>query len=151
MNSKRNMRSEFARTVISVGRTWRRIVDEALSESGFSQATAVPLLFLLDGPTRQCFIAQSLGLEGPSLVRVIDQLVAEKLVVRQEDASDRRAKILSLTGKGQQRARLIEEVFDRLRREILADISDEQLASTVRLLKKVEEKELHVEQQSLYE
>ena len=105
MKQTRNPRAEFARSVIGVGRVWRRLVDTALADSGFSQAMALPLLVLSRGDhVRQGVIAEELGLEGPSLVRIIDLLVADKLVTRKEDATDRRAKILSLTEKGRQRA-----------------------------------------------
>jgi MarR family transcriptional regulator for hemolysin len=143
---KRNPRAEFARAVISVGRIWRRIVDQALAESGLSQAMALPLLVLSRGDhVRQGMIAEELGLEGPSLVRVIDFLVAEKLVTRKEDATDRRAKILSLTEKGRQRALEIEQVVDGLREKFLAGVRESQLIATVQVLDAVESTLLDME------
>jgi MarR family transcriptional regulator for hemolysin len=121
-------------------------VDSALAESGFSQAMALPLLVLSRGDhVRQGVIADELGLEGPSLVRTIDFLVAEKLVTRQEDATDRRAKILSLTAKGRQRAKIIERSVDDLRGKFLAEISEPELAATVDILARVEKKLLRME------
>jgi len=143
---KPNHRAEFARSVISVGRVWRRIVDSALAESGFSQAMALPLLVLSRGDhVRQGVIAEELGLEGPSLVRTMDFLVREKLVTRREDATDRRAKILSLTEKGRQRARHIERAVDGLRKKFLAEVSEPELAATVAILGRVEQRLLRME------
>lgn len=146
MKQKRNHRADFARSVISVGRVWRRIVDTVLADSGFSQAMALPLLVLSRGDhVRQGVIAEELGLEGPSLVRIIDLLVAEKLVTRKEDASDRRAKILSLTEKGRRRAIKIERSVDGLRKRFLTEVSEPELAATVEILCRVEKKLLRME------
>jgi MarR family transcriptional regulator for hemolysin len=146
MENKGNQRAEFARALISVGRIWRRIVDQALANSGLSQAMALPLLVLSRGDhIRPGAIADELGLEGPSLVRIIDLLVAEKLVTRKEDATDRRAKILSLTGKGRQRAQEIEQVVDGLRKDFLKNIAEEQLRATVQMLATVERTLLDLE------
>jgi len=146
VENKSNQRAEFARALISVGRVWRRIVDQALANSGLSQAMALPLLVLSRGDhIRPGAIADELGLEGPSLVRIIDLLVAEKLVTRKEDATDRRAKILSLTGKGRQRAQEIEQVVDGLRKDFLKNIAEEQLRATVQMLATVERTLLDLE------
>jgi MarR family transcriptional regulator for hemolysin len=140
VSAKRNLRAEFGRSVIGVGRGWRRMVDMALADSGLSQAMALPLIVLARGDlVRQGEIAEELGLEGPSLVRIIDLLVAEKLVTRREDAADRRAKILSLTEKGRQRALEIERVVDGLRKKFLAEVSDAQLAAAVQVLEAVKQ------------
>jgi len=146
MKMIRNPRAAFARSVIGVGRVWRRIVDQALAESGFSQALALPLLVLARGDhVRQGAIAEELGLEGPSLVRIIDFLAAEKLVTRKEDATDRRAKILSLTAKGRRRALEIERLVDGLRKQFLAQVSAAQLAATLQVLESVEQTLLRME------
>jgi MarR family transcriptional regulator for hemolysin len=143
---KRNPRAAFARSVIGVGRVWRRIVDTALADSGFSQAMALPLLVLARGDhVRQGAIAEELGLEGPSLVRIMDLLVAEKLVTRKEDATDRRAKILSLTEKGRQRALEIERIVDGLRKQFLAEVSEAELTATVQILETMEQTLLRLE------
>lgn len=146
MQPQRNPRAEFARAVISVGRIWRRVVDQALAASGLSQAMALPLLVLSRGDhVRQGAIADELGLEGPSLVRIMDLLVAEKLVTRREDATDRRAKILSLTEKGRRRALAIEQVVDGLRKKFLAGVGESQLVAAVQLLGTVEKTLLNLE------
>lgn len=140
MSDSKHNRAAFARLVIGISRLWRRLADQALADCGMSQAMALPLLILTrDGHARQCEIAEELGLEGPSLVRIVDLLVAERLVTRKEDASDRRAKILALTEKGRARGQEIERVVDGLRKQFLAGIGKEDLAVTVRTLEAVEQ------------
>lgn len=51
-------------------------------------------------PVRQKDLAASIGIEGPSLVRLIDTLVIKGLIQRSEDGTDRRAKQLCLTPEG---------------------------------------------------
>ncbi len=72
------------------------------------EATAHPLL-ILSRPgrenVRQGVLADEMGLEGPSVVRLIDLLAAEGLVERREDPTDRRAKVLHLTPAGRSQGR----------------------------------------------
>lgn len=100
---KQTDRAVFSQLVTRVARYLRRALDKELCECGLSQATALPLLVLSRaGPNiRQGVIAEELGVEGPSLVRVVDMLIGEGLLTRQEDPSDRRAKLLKLTVSGE--------------------------------------------------
>ena len=85
-----------------LSRAYRGAADKALADYGLSQATAWPVILagrLGDG-VRQGALAEALGVEGPSLVRVLDQLVAAGLMERREDPHDRRAKTLHLTEAG---------------------------------------------------
>jgi len=136
--------------ILAVARLWRRAADQALDDCGLSHATAMPLLTLsrLGDNVRQGVIADQLGLEGPSLVRVVDLLLAEGLVTRAEDRADRRAKILSLTKAGRARVAEIEDILARLRAELLADVGDEELDAMVGVLKRLEEKLLAREAES---
>lgn len=128
--------------ILAVARLWRRAADQALDDCGLSHATAMPLLTLsrLGDNLRQGVIADQLGLEGPSLVRVVDLLLAEGLVTRAEDRADRRAKILTLTETGRARVEKIEKILARLRAELLADVGDDELDAMVGVLTRLEEK-----------
>ncbi|WP_246246073.1 MarR family winged helix-turn-helix transcriptional regulator [Mesorhizobium zhangyense] len=136
--------------ILAVARLWRRAADQALDDCGLSHATAMPLLTLsrLGDNLRQGVIADQLGLEGPSLVRVVDLLLAEGLVTRAEDRADRRAKILTLTETGRARVEKIEKILARLRAELLADVGDDELDAMVGVLTRLEEKLLAREAES---
>ncbi|WP_413771397.1 MarR family winged helix-turn-helix transcriptional regulator [Mesorhizobium sp. PAMC28654] len=126
--------------VISVARLWRRAADKALDDCGLSHATAMPLVMLsrLGDHQRQGVLADQLGFEGPSLVRIVDLLVEEGLVTRAEDPADRRAKILSLTDAGRQRVIEIERLLAVLRADLLKDVSDAELRNSVGVLDRLE-------------
>ena len=131
----------FGQSVTRVARYWRREIDQALGECGLSQATALPLLILSrrGNDARQGAIADELGIEGPSLVRVIELLVNEGLITRREDPSDRRAKILTLTDKGHDRVREIETAIAPVRELALSGIDPTELSTALRVLGQVED------------
>ncbi|MBA8879089.1 DNA-binding MarR family transcriptional regulator [Phyllobacterium myrsinacearum] len=83
---------------------------------------------------RQNNLATYVGIEGPSLVRLLDQLEAGDFVIRKADKVDRRAKTLWLTKKGEQTAAMLENILVGLRGEILADVSEEDLTAALRVL-----------------
>src|ERR1700712_4974641 len=112
-----HIQAELGLLVARLARVWRRKADQALSAHGLSEATAHPLLILSRGgkSVRQGVLADEMGLEGPSVVRLIDLLAAEGLVERREDPTDRRAKVLHMTDLGEAKAAEIKRVMQRLR------------------------------------
>ena len=133
-------RESIGQLITSIARLWRRTANERLDRYGLSHAVAMPLLALwqLGGEARQGAVAEQAGLEGPSLVRLIDLLVAEGLVTRREDASDRRAKLLTLTDEGMVRMTSINRVLAELRHELVSLIGDEELETTSSVLLKIQ-------------
>jgi MarR family transcriptional regulator for hemolysin len=129
-------RRRFGRTLIQVARLWRRRADAALAACGLSEATALPLVMLADlgDGIRQGVLADRLGLEGPSLVRLLDTLQADGLLQRREDPADRRAKTLHLTAQGRAMAERIETVLAGVRAELLGSIPDRELEAAFSLL-----------------
>jgi MarR family transcriptional regulator for hemolysin len=105
-----------------------------------SEATALPLLVLSRrGKTaRQGELAEEMGIEGPSLVRLIDLLQAEGLVERREDPTDRRAKTLHLTPMGEAKAAEVHRMLRRVRAYLLKDIGSDQLAAAFEALQSIE-------------
>jgi len=116
--------------IMVLARAYRGAADKALADYGLSQALAWPVIMVarLGDGVRQGVLAESLGVEGPSLVRIIDQLVGSGLVERHEDPGDRRARTIHLTRAGRALSTRVEAVLADLRRELFAGISDEDLA-----------------------
>lgn len=122
-----------------LSRVYRSAVDKALVGYGVSQATAWPVILagrLGDG-VRQGVLAEALAVEGPSLVRVLDQLVAAGLMARREDPLDRRARTLHLTAAGHALRAQIEDVLTVLRRQIFQGVSEEDLMACLRVFDKL--------------
>ncbi len=136
------IQTEIGLLVTRVGRLWRRQADRALAAHGLSEATAIPLMVLSRRGKfmRQGVLAEEIGVEGPSLVRLIDHLQAEGLVERREDHTDRRAKVLHLTAAGEAKADEIERVMRRVRSYLLKGIPHERLALTFEVLRSIEKR-----------
>jgi MarR family transcriptional regulator for hemolysin len=132
--------AELGLLVLRLARIWRRKVDQALAAHGLSEATAHPLRILARGGkrVRQGVLAEELGIEGPSLVRVIDLLAAEGLVERQEDPTDRRARILQITPRGEAKVEEILKVMRKVRAELYGGIPADELATTFDVLRRIE-------------
>lgn len=141
MESLNTLQRIFTANLLTTGRQWRRVVDIALSSYGISEAAAAPLLWIgrLGGGVRQVAIATYVGIEGPSLVRLIDQLESMDLVIRKDDPTDRRAKGLWLTAEGELLASRMEDALDELRGRILADVDQADIEAAIRVLKAFEE------------
>ncbi|MCU7648421.1 MarR family winged helix-turn-helix transcriptional regulator [Pseudomonas piscis] len=126
--------------MVVAARHWRRICQNTLINFGVSEACAVPLLMIgrLGEGVRQVAVAQAAGMESPSLVRLLDQLCTAGYVCRSEDPHDRRAKCLSLTDSGRELVQAVEGELVRLRHEVLAGISAQDLEATLRVIQAFE-------------
>ncbi|WP_238266716.1 MarR family winged helix-turn-helix transcriptional regulator [Cupriavidus pauculus] len=130
------LRFAFTGQLMLSGRQWRQISQAAVTAHGISAAAAAPLLFIrrLGGGVRQVTLADYVGVEGATLVRLVDQLCAAGLVRREVDPSDRRANVLSLTDAGERMAEQIEVELKQLRAEVFADVSEADMAAALRVL-----------------
>src|SRR5438445_12362550 len=104
MQSSDHTLMRLTTALTQVARAYKSAANKMSSDFELSHATAWPILMIsrLGDGVRPGAVADALGLEPPSLVRVIDQLIDAGLVERQDDASDRRAKTLHLTATGRQ-------------------------------------------------
>lgn len=92
----------FGHVLMGVSRTWRSVLEVRLRELGLTDATWAPLFHLHAAaqPLNLKQLAQRVGLDSSSLVRVVDVLEQRGLLQRQQDAADRRNKQLLLTEQG---------------------------------------------------
>lgn len=136
----RHLRLAYTHTLLLSGRQWRRLANTATEAHGISEAKALPLVLIgrMGGEPRQNALAEAVGIEGPSLVRLLDQLEAAGLVRRREDPSDRRAKVLSLTASGDAVVARIEADLDRLREAVFAGISAADLEAGLRVFRAIQ-------------
>jgi MarR family transcriptional regulator for hemolysin len=119
----------FAMQLAQLSRSWRAELDRRLVGLGLSQARWLVLLHLSrfeELPTQR-ELAQSVGVEGPTLARLLDSLEAQGLVSRQAVPEDRRAKKISLSPPAQPLIEKIEAISTQLRKELFAGIDEEEL------------------------
>ena len=117
-------------------RTWRTKLDERLSHLGLTQARWLVLMHLsrMNGKALQKDLAVSVGVEGPTLVRVLDGLERMGLVERVGVEGDRRARRICLTPKADNVITDILNIGNQLRTEALTGIADADLEVFYRVM-----------------
>ncbi|HVY51208.1 MAG TPA: MarR family transcriptional regulator [Devosia sp.] len=131
---------DLTRDLLLAGRLWRKMARQAASEHGVSEAASSPLLWIarLGDDVRQTVLADAVGIEGASLVRLLDELQASGLITRRPDPNDRRANAVNLTDKGRQVVAEVSQVLTALRLRIFADVPREDVETAIRIFKTIE-------------
>lgn len=135
-------RARFGVRFALLARRWRRALDARLAEAGLSDATWVPLVHLHesgDGITQK-ELAALVGIDGSSLVRLLDILCRQGLVERRVDAADARARLVHLTDAGRARVAEIRRELEKGEAEMLADLSDADIAAMLRNFQLIEQR-----------
>jgi MarR family transcriptional regulator for hemolysin len=132
---------QLTAAMTQASRAYKSMADKVASQYSLSQATALPVLILgrlgQDG-VRPGMLADALGLEPSSLVRVIDLLIDSGLVERHDDPQDRRARILQLTEDGKTRAAQMEEALIPFRRSVFAGVDPADIDTCLRVLSSIQ-------------
>ena len=134
-----SVREHVGITISRTARTWRTKLDERLSPLGLTQARWLVLMHLsrMGGESLQKELAFIVGVEGPTLVRVLDGLERLGLVQRLGVEGDKRARLIRLTPKADSVISDIMRIGIKLRGEALAGISDEDIESFFRVLEAI--------------
>ena len=129
------LESAYARTLLPLAKMWRQAADRALRDMNVSASTGWALVQVgrLGDDVRQTDLASELDVTGASLVRSIDQMVAADLVERRRDPADARVSRIRLTDRGRTLVTTIEAKFTTLRHEMLEGVTDDDLATALRV------------------
>lgn len=120
-------------------RALRLKLDQRLRPFGFTQAKWRTILAIHrtgEGATQKA-LAERLGIEGPTLVRLLDRLEADGWVERRNCVDDRRSKRVFLLDPARDALKHIEGAAAQLRREILQGIPEEDLQRSRQLLEQI--------------
>lgn len=115
--------------MVTLTRQWRRFVEEQLAASGLTDATWTPLIHLRawgDGVTQK-ELAERVGLDGSSLVRLLDILEGKHLVERRADPANRRSKRIFLTAQGNAAVDNIRTTMLKAELTMLQDLNDDEV------------------------
>lgn len=132
---------QLGMTIAEVSRCWRAKLDERLRPLGLSQARWMVLLLLSkrgDGVVQKA-LAEWLGIEGPTLVRILDRMTEDGWIERRESLTDRRAKTVHLTEQSRAVITQINKVAVKLRSELLANIPAADLEACMRVLRQIKQ------------
>ncbi len=133
------LESAYARTLLPLAKMWRQAADRALRDMNVSASTGWALVQVgrLGDDVRQTDLAQQLDVTQASLVRSIDQMTAAGLVERRRDPADARVSRIRLTEHGRALVTTIEAKFASLRAAMLDDVSDDDLATALRVAERL--------------
>src|SRR5277367_6438783 len=92
----------FSGALHNTSRAWRQALDRRLKYLGVSQASwmTIAMAAKARAPLSQSELADRLGVEGATMVAMVDRLVKAGLVVRQTSSSDRRVNLVIVTEAG---------------------------------------------------
>ena len=129
----------FGMQLEQMSRGWRAELDRRLAGLGLSQARWLVLLHLarFDEAPTQRELAQSVGVEGPTLARLLDSLEAQGLVQRHSVVEDRRAKKIVLSDSARPLIEQIEAIATALRQELFVGIDEEEARICLRVHKRI--------------
>jgi MarR family transcriptional regulator for hemolysin len=132
----------FGPLLHGTARAWRLKLDERLKPMGLSQAKWRTLLHLsLAGDAlTQAEVAERLGIEEPSLVTLLHRLENEGWINRRASPHDRRCKMVLLGQRAQNVISQISAEAEKLRGELLENISATDLRTCMRVLTQICEK-----------
>lgn len=133
-------RSNLFYRLAALTRRWRQVLDGEFQSVGLTEASWRPLLHLhyLGDGIHQKELAASVGIQGPSLVRLLDALIAKGLIARTEDAQDRRAKQLFLTADGRVLVDQIRATVRALEGQLLDQFSDSEFSRIAGFLERLD-------------
>ncbi|MGH1561294.1 MarR family winged helix-turn-helix transcriptional regulator [Mumia sp. DW29H23] len=115
-----------------------RTVAAALASTG-AHRTEFAVLTALDesGPLSQAGLSDTVGLDRSDMVRLLDRLAEQGMVVREPDPADRRRNRIALTKAGRTRLRTLDGAVADAQDEVTARLSDAERDRLVSLLRKL--------------
>jgi MarR family transcriptional regulator for hemolysin len=132
----------FAQALSRVNRGWRALLDARLRDSSCTQARWFVLLQLSRGEPgmTQRELADRVGVESPTIGRLLDALERQGLIERLPVDGDRRANHIRLTDAAQPMIAEIDQTVRGVRRELLADIPARDLDTCLSVLQTINER-----------
>ena len=126
----------FSAALHATARSWRLAIDARLKDLGIGQAGWMTIAMIAKSkePPSQRELADLLGIEGPSVVSMLDRLERGGLVRREASPLDRRVKLAHLTDDGRTLYARVREEADAFRLAMLEGVPKETLAAAADLL-----------------
>jgi|SRR6185369_8303988 len=135
-----SIEERFTAALHGTARTWRLAVDRRLKSLGMSQAAwmTVAMAAKSKEPLAQIELAQRVGVEGATMVAMLDRLAKAGLVVRTPSLTDRRVKLVTLTPQGEALYARVRSEGAAVRRRVLTGIDPKRLALATELLEQIQ-------------
>jgi MarR family transcriptional regulator for hemolysin len=131
-----DLEERFSGALHNASRAWRQALDRRLKYLGVSQASWMTIAVTAKArePLSQSELAHSLGVEGATMVAMVDRLVKAGLVTREPSATDRRVKRVVLTADGGLLYDKVRTEAAAFRKQVLANIDPKKLLAATEFL-----------------
>lgn len=119
--------------IMRLATVWRTQLDRALRPHGMTLASMRPMAYLMMMPNgaTQSDLATAMNVDCSALVRILDLLEKQKLITRQQDKRDRRAKKLVLTPAGHERCVLFHTISAQLEQNVRQNLTKDQVRNLI--------------------
>lgn len=112
--------------------------NQAMLPEGLAKSAWMALYYIhQNDQINQHDLAELIGITGPSLVKIVSQLAAERLIQITPSKLDKRERILTLTSTGQQRLTASLPVADAFQQQMTAGISQKDLDTVAMVMAKM--------------
>ena len=130
---------DFTRTFRQAFHVYRHLLENRLRHFGTTRAkwSVLSAVVRAGEGQNQNQLARQLGIEGPTLVRLLDDLEKAGLVMRRPNPKDRRAKLIAATDEGCALAEILVVETQQVRRQFIAGMNDAEIAQLTGLLDKL--------------
>ena len=121
-------------TLTRAVRAWTRAVDRELREKTGQTRVRWETLFAIAAepvPTKASLVARRMGVQWPALVRNLEGLEDDGLILRQLDPEDNRSRLIELTQAGHDVIAEVRATLDPARARLLAGMSDTDLSRII--------------------
>ncbi len=95
----------------------------ALEKKGMSPRAHSVLATAMTGEYTQSDVARAVGLDKTTMVVTLDELETAGLAERRSSPGDRRVRVIAVTPAGRRKVREAEAIMDRVREDVLSDLS----------------------------
>jgi MarR family transcriptional regulator for hemolysin len=131
-----DLEERFSSALHNTSRAWRQALDRRLKYLGVSQASwmTIAVAAKAPAPLSQSELADRLGVEGATMVAMVDRLVKAGLVMREPSITDRRINRVVLTEAGTLLYDKVRAEAAAFRTEILASMDAKMLQVATEVL-----------------
>jgi MarR family transcriptional regulator, transcriptional regulator for hemolysin len=130
------LHERFGNALHGTAHAWRQSMDHRLKHLGVSHSSGMAIAMAADAPEplSQSELADRLGIEGATLVAMIDRLVKAGWVIREPSTRDRRINHIVVTEAGQRLSGVLRAEATAVRTDLLANIDTQKLATATDVL-----------------
>jgi MarR family transcriptional regulator for hemolysin len=134
------LEERFSSALHNTARGWRLAIDRRLKDLGMSQASwlTIAVAAKAKSPLPQIELANRVGVEGATMVAMLDRLAKAGLIERVPSETDRRVKLVRVTSQGAQLYGKVRTEADAVRKKLLSGIDPARLLLATELLESLQ-------------